>query len=412
MTTLATDANTEHANGAALVPLPTPAERWHQLEAEYTASPILEGMFNSDVLGFTVFDLKTVQTIRANDYLLRLIGASRDQFERGERCCYTATPAEWSHLDARAVAEAKTNGSWAPFEKEFERPDGSRVPVRISSAPMPNVPDLVVVCVEDLTECRAAQQQLKLLRSEINHLSRLSAMGTMASVLAHEVSQPLLAVTNALSMLEALQGAGASLAETHAAQALALARRQTRRATLLLQRISTFSGPDRDAHGPVSLREPIEDAASLALMRIPGVALSTSITRQAEYVRGDAIQIEQIILNLVRNAAEALQGRGSIDVSARRRRDMVEVAVTDSGPGFGAQGSKAFEAFATTKPNGTGLGLAICRELVERHGGTIRIDPRAPGGRVVFTLPYSREVAPVPRALPELMRPLHAREAH
>lgn len=409
--TLATHVNPESSNDTGPIRAPTPAERWRQLEAEHTASPILEGMFNSDVLGFTVFDLKTAQTIRANDYLLRLIGATREQFERGERGCHIATPPEWSHLDTRAIAEGQAKGSWAPFEKEFERPDGSRVPVRISSAAMPDVPGLVVVCIEDLSERKAAEQQLKLLRSEVNHLSRLSAMGTMASVLAHEVSQPLIAVSNALAMLEALQGGGVALGEARAAQALALAGRQTRRATLLLQRISTFSAPDRDAHAPIRLRAPIEDAAGLALMRMPGVVLGIAISRQAEFVRGDAIQVEQIILNLVRNAAEAMCGSGRIDIAARRRGHMVEISVADTGPGFGADGDRAFEAFATSKPNGTGLGLAICRELVERHGGTIRVDAKAEGGRVVFTLPHC-EATQSPPTAPAPIRALDARDDH
>lgn len=382
----------------ALVPRPShsaatprlPPDTWHEVQAHYSSEVIFEGVFNSDVIGLTIFDLATLQTVRANDYMLRLIGATRAEFENGSRCCYKATPPEWRWLDDHAVAQARSEGRWEAFEKEYERPDGSRVPVRVSSAPLANASQLIVVCVEDLSERKSAEERVRLLQSEVNHLSRLTAMGTMASILAHEVAQPMLAVSNALAALSQIKSDGAELTDIRAERALELATRQSARAVQLLQRIRRFAAPDKGACEPLDVRDAIEDAAALALLRHPDVELQITTSSRAARVLGDAIQVEQVLVNLIRNAAEAMDGRGRIEVTARRVSEHVEVAVHDSGPGFGKLAEHAFQAFTTSKPDGTGLGLTICREIIEGMGGRIRIDNTAEGGLVLFTLPRYR----------------------
>lgn len=348
---------------------------------------MLDGLFRSDVIGLTIFDIGSLRTIRANDYMLRLIGATRSEFQAGTRCCYSATPPEWRFADDDAVVQAKEHGSWTPFEKEYERPDGSRVPVRVSSAPLHGNRGLVAVCVEDLSERRRTDDRLQLLQSEVNHLSRLSSMGATASILAHEVAQPILGVMNAITALEAARIAGLPMSDDRVGHALALAQRQAQRAGKLLKRTRRHAAPDRGSFKVVRLKELVDEAAQLALVRSPNIQLHLMLCGKGKLVRVDEIQIEQVLANIIRNAAEAMGGEGVITVSSKVAGDRVEVAVEDTGPGFGSGAESAFEAFYTTKETGTGLGLAICRQIVERHSGSIIAENGVYGGRVVFTLP-------------------------
>lgn len=348
----------------------------------------LEGVFSSDVVGLTVFNLETLKTLHANDRMLDLIGATRFEFATGLRSCLDATPAEHRALDDAAIDEARHSGYWQPFEKEYERPDGSRVPVRVSSAPMPLFPNHIVVCVEDLTERREAERQLDLLRSEVNHLARVSAMGTMASILAHEVSQPLVAVSNILAALNLFADQGVEFSDSRVKEQLALARLQSQRAAELLRRIRHFASPGKEQRVEVDLEQAIEEAAAIALLRSPDVELAVAIGPDAGTVIGDPLQVQQVLANVLRNAAEAMERRGRVSIAAVRLEATVEVAVSDEGPGFAAETeAHMFEPFRTTKADGTGLGLSVCRSIIEQHGGRIYIDRAAPGGRVVFTLP-------------------------
>lgn len=377
--------------GKAGTAMPASSDDWRAFRTRHGHAAVLDGLFESDAMGLALFDLEQQRTLRANDHLLKLLDATRPEFERGERTCRTATPARFRQLDATAIRQAAEAGRWAPYEKEYLHRDGRRVPVRLTSAPMPGLPRLVVCCVEDLTEQRRAETQLRALQNEIEQLSRQSAMITMASIVVHEVAQPMIAVSNALATLEHLLGSDAGPGDARVARSLALARRQSDRAGDLLQRVRRFAAPDRRGARPLPVRELVEEAAAIALHRCPGIDLRVSTSSQAQHVRGDPIQVQQVFLHLIRNAAEALDGHGRISVDITRAGELVEIAIADDGPGFPA-GTRvhAFDPFSSTKAGSTGLGLAICREIVERHGGTIAIDAQAPGARIVFTLPYQQ----------------------
>lgn len=373
--------------------MPASSEDWRAFRTRHGHAAVLDGLFESDVIGLALFDLDQARTLRANDRLLKLLDASRAEFEGGERTCRTATPARFRALDGAALRQAAEGGRWAPYEKEYLHRDGRRVPVRLTSAPMPGLPRLIVCCVEDLTDRHRAEEQLRALQSEIEQLSRQSAMITMASIVVHEVAQPMIAVSNALSALEQLLTAHADPDDPRIARSLALARRQSDRAGDLLQRVRRFAAPDRRGARALPVRELVEEAAAIALHRCPDIELRVSTSSQARHVRGDPLQVQQVLLHLIRNAAEALEGRGRISVDIARADELVEIAIADDGPGFAAgTRDRAFDPFSSTKAGSTGLGLAICREIVERHGGTIAIDALASGARIVFTLPHQQAV--------------------
>lgn len=372
------------------------AADWRDLQRRHGSEAVLEGVFSADVIGLAVFDLSKRQTLRANPHLLKLLDASAEEFERGERTCRIATPPSFRKLDTVALGEALQNGFWSPYEKEYLHRDGRRVPVRISSAPMPGLENHILCCIENLTDRHRAEDRLRGLQNEVNHLGRQSAMVTMASIVVHEVAQPMLAVSNALAMLDHLRDDGATLDDPRVAQCLTLARRQSQRATDLLRRVRRFAAPDRGGARAIPVRETIEEAAAIALHRCHDIDLRITTSSQARHVRGDPIQIQQVVLNLVRNAAEAVGGRGRIGVDVERVDELVQIAITDDGPGFPPEGrATAFDPFSSTKAGGTGLGLAICREIVEQHGGTIAIDARTGGARIVFTLPHHDDGEPV-----------------
>ena len=350
---------------------------------------LLESVLQADAIGLTIFDYQNLTTVRANDCFLNLIGATQDEFENKSIDCFRVTPGEFRFLDDQAVSEARSKGYWAPYEKEYERRDGLRIPVRISSAPIPNLPGHCLVCIEDLTAAKKAQEEVSLLRAEVLHLSRLSAMGTMAAVLAHEVAQPFAAIKNAAWVLDNLSSRSAL--DIASKDALGLIKREADRGHLLVERMRSFSRPTKDGIEIVDVGLLIDEVSAMALLRCPDVDFSAKVEKGGRYVHGDPVQIQQVILNLLRNAVEAIGGRGTIQIQSKARSSFVEISVFDNGPGFtDDQRERAFRPFSTDKSDGTGLGLSICRSIVESHGGKIEVVDVPIGACLRLTLPRGK----------------------
>lgn len=363
---------------------------------------LLENILRAEGIGFTVFDFEAGKAVKANDHFLRIIDAERSDFVEGRISCQDLTPPEYGHLDEAALAEARAKGFWSPFEKEYQLPSGRRVPVRISSAPIADLPGHCLVCVEDLTIASEATKQVELLRSEVHHLSRLSAMGTMAAVLAHEVAQPFAAIKNALWVLEQdLPELAPAAAAAKRQSALALIKREAGRGHHLVERLRTFSRPAHGRKHMVDLEATVRGAVELLLFRLPRVRFTYQFAKDARFAFADPIQIEQVMLNLLRNALEAVSSNGRIRVKAEAVGSMIEVSITDNGTGLCETAlQNAFLPFASSKPEGTGLGLSICRSIIEQHGGTIVLLPLKRGAKVVFSVPRYR--AGEPELLPEV----------
>ena len=272
------------------------------------------------------------------------------------------------------------------------RRDGSEFPMELSVGEARSDGHRIFTgFIRDLTERQRAELRLKELQSELVHVSRVSAMGTMASTLAHELNQPLTAITNYM------EGAR-DLLDRPDPDALALVREavsegaaEALRAGNIVRRLRDFVSRREVAQKVEFLPRLIDEAARLALIgaRERGVRALFDLDPQAERIVGDRIQIQQVLVNLLRNAVEALDGREVRDITVSTRRaanGMVCVSVADTGPGLDPD-IALFQAFSSGKEGGMGLGLSICRTIVEAHGGRIWSEPQAEGGAVFrFTL--------------------------
>ena len=245
--------------------------------------------------------------------------------------------------------------------------------------------------IRDLTERQQTQQRLQELQSELVHISRLTAMGEMASTLAHELNQPLTAIANYLKgCRRLLEGSGDERAGM-VRDAMDKAAEQALRAGQIIRRLRDFVARGESERRIENLSKLVEEASALALVgaKEVGVRVSFRFDPRVRLVLADKIQIQQVLLNLMRNAIEAMQDcpRRELVISTRALEGrMVEVSVADTGPGIADEiASQLFQPFVTTKRHGMGVGLSISRTIVEAHGGRLRVEPN-PGGGAVFRL--------------------------
>ena len=243
--------------------------------------------------------------------------------------------------------------------------------------------------IRDLTQRQETNKRLEELQAELAHVSRVSAMGTMATSLAHELNQPLTAVANyveaARDMLEEPTSENIAVIR----DALDDAAKQSVRAGQIVRRLRDFIARGETDKRIESLRSLIAEANALALIGVKelGVDVKVTIDPNIDTVLVDRIQIQQVLVNLIRNAVESLSEgqdrRLEID-AVRLDPEIVQVSVIDSGAGLDAEvASRLFQPFVSTKSDGMGLGLSICQTIIEAHGGKIWLDQDA-GGRTAF----------------------------
>lgn len=253
-----------------------------------------------------------------------------------------------------------------------------------------------VGAMADLTDRHRAEDEVRRIQAELIHVSRLSAMGAMASALAHELNQPLAAVSNYLSGARRIADASEE-ARPDLLAAIDAAAAGAQRAGEIVRRLRELVSRGTVAVRTEHLPTVIEEANVLAFVdgKLRGVSHRTDFAADAEWVRGDRIQIQQVLINLVRNAVEAMEASARREVLISTRAvdgDMIEVQVADTGTGIAPeQLDSLFSEFMTTKSGGMGIGLPICRTIVEAHGGTIQAENREEGGALFsFTLPRGR----------------------
>jgi two-component system, LuxR family, sensor kinase FixL len=242
--------------------------------------------------------------------------------------------------------------------------------------------------VRDLTEVQDAKRRIQDLQAELLHASRLSVMGQMASTMAHELNQPLTAVVNYLEAARHLLAGGPEAAE-RVGGLISRAVGQAERAGDVLRKLRQFVGKGETDRRIESLNKLVEEALALALVgaRQSGVRVSVDLDRTLPPVIVDSVQIQQVILNLVRNAVEAMEEVQRRDLTIVTRviaaTGMAEVDVIDSGPGIAPElGERLFQPFVTTKKTGMGLGLSICREIVDAHRGRLSAEANPTGGTI------------------------------
>src|SRR3954471_3676622 len=229
--------------------------------------------------------------------------------------------------------------------------------------------------VRDLTEQQQTQARLQELQSELVHVSRLSAMGEMASALAHELNQPLSAISNYMKGSRRLLADSTDVNSPKIEAALDRAAEQAIRAGDIIRRLRAFVAREAAEKRVESLSKLLEEAGALGLTgaREQGILLRFNLDATCDLVLADRVQIQQVLVNLFRNALEAMADsthRELIATNIRAADDMIEIAVSDTGHGFGPDGqANLFQPFFTTKETGMGVGLSISRTIVDSHGG-------------------------------------------
>jgi len=275
-----------------------------------------------------------------------------------------------------------------------ERKDGSTFPMELAVGEMRlHDEPFFTGFVRDLTERQNTEARFQEVQSELLHMSRLSAMGEMASTLAHELNQPLSAIANYLTGgRRLLQGAEPKV--EIAVQAMDKAAEQALRAGQIIRRLRDFVERGDGERRLENLPKLVEEAIALGLVgaKDKGVHARVLMDPNVDPVLADKVQIQQIVLNLVRNAVEAMEAapRRELVISVEPvENGLAQVTVADTGPGISQEiAERLFQPFVTTKPTGMGVGLSISRTIIEAHGGRIWVEPNPGGGAVFrFTLP-------------------------
>lgn len=252
--------------------------------------------------------------------------------------------------------------------------------------------------IRDLTEREETEARLQNLQSELARLARLNELGEMAATLAHELNQPLAAIANyahgSVQYLNQLDDTKADYLKT----ALEETARQALRAGSIIQYLREFVTRGETEKSPADIRRLIEEAGALALIgsRELGVHTSFEFAENVKDVLVDKVQIQQVLINLIRNAIEAMRETERRELLIRTRQDgdhHVIVEVSDTGMGIpGDVASRLFQPFVTSKSNGMGIGLSISRRIVESHGGWISAERnRKQGALFRFALPVVDE---------------------
>jgi PAS domain S-box-containing protein len=351
-------------------------------------------LVDANIIGIIIWTLDG-RVLEANDAFLGMLGYERADLVSGRVRWTDLTPAGWRDRDARAVNEVKTTGIVQPFEKEFFRKDGSPVPVLLGVAAFDDRREQGVAFVLDLTDRKHAQEALQNAQAELAHVTRLTTVGALTAAIAHEINQPIAAtVANANAGMHWLAAQPPNLEE--ACQALGRIVRDGNRATEVMGRIRALVKKTPPRRERLDINQVVLEVISLTQGELQRnrVELQTQLAGNLPAVPGDRVQLQQIILNLILNAVEAMSEladspRKLVVGSAASNSHDVLVEVRDSGPGLKtANLDRLFDSFYTTKPNGMGMGLAISRSIAEAHGGRLWATPNEPHGAVFcFTLP-------------------------
>lgn len=276
-----------------------------------------------------------------------------------------------------------------------QRKDGSTFPMHLSVGEMRSSGESrsFTGFVRDLTERQENMAKLQEVQSELVHLSRHLAMGEMASSLAHELNQPLTAIANYMKGCRRLLQDVDHPQRAMILDALDKAAGQAVRGGQIIRRLRDFAARGETEKKVEHIVKVVEEASALALVgaRELGVRVRQEVDPDVELVLADRVQVQQVLVNLFRNALEAMEAteRRELDVTLRTvGENMVEIAVADTGHGIKPEIlPKLFEPFVTSKSNGMGVGLSICKTIIEGHGGRMWVEPNPVGGTVFrFTL--------------------------
>jgi PAS domain S-box-containing protein len=358
-------------------------------------------LVDANIIGIFIWNVDGRIT-DANETFLRMLGYGRDDLDSGRLRWTALTPAEWRDLDDRAIAEVRAIGTSQPYEKEYFRKDGSRVPILIGGAIFEWKRDEGVAFIVDMTDLKRAEEKLRsserrLLdaQMELAHVNRVSTIGQLTASIAHEVNQPLAGViANADACLRWLERETPDLEA--ARRSVEWIIRDGHRASEVIRRVRALAKKADPEKVPLDINDVVRQTIALVQRELTGhgVSLRTEFALALPPVLGDRVQLQQVVINLVMNGVEAMKSvtdrsRELVIRSGREATGDVVISVTDCGAGISVENAdRVFNAFFTTKSDGMGMGLSICRSIMEAHGGRLWATANLPHGATFqFTLP-------------------------
>ena len=369
-----------------------------ELHAAYSNLQQREGrirrLVDAQIIGIFIGNLQG-EILEANDAFLKIVGYGRDDLLSGLVRWTDLTPLEWRDRDQQAIAELTATEVVQPYEKEYFRKDGSRVPVLIGAAVFERGGNEAVVFVLDLTERKHAEEERERLRqaqAELAYMSRVSMMGEFAASLAHEIKQPIAAaVMRARTGLRWLQRQPPGIEK--AREILSRIIEDATRAATIVDRNRSLYKRETSKRETVNLNEVIRETIALLQEKASknSILIRTQLDAVLPTISADRVQVQQVLMNLILNGIEAMkETRGELTITSETgEHSQVLISVRDSGVGLPVGNpERIFEAFFTTKPEGTGMGLSISRRIIESHGGRLWASASPGGGAIFhFTLP-------------------------
>jgi PAS domain S-box-containing protein len=383
---------------------------------------LLEGLGRSTAAAIAAVQAR--ETLRENEERLRLaltagrLGAWEFDLAAGSFTASAACKAHFGHDAAapftyedfvgaihpedrrrqvRALTEAGSTGSDITSAFRIAWPDGSEHWIEMRGR---RVADAAIESIRlagvsaDVTERKQAAERIERLQSELAHVGRLAEFGQMGAAIAHELTQPLTAASNYLKAGRRFLD-GEKLALDRAIETIGKAEAQFQRASDTIRRIRGFVGKSEPVRSNEAVMPLVTEAAEIAQInpKHRKIELRVALEDGLPQVFIDKVQIQQVLLNLLRNAFEALEGHDApvVTVGAARDRDSVVLRVEDNGPGLSPEvAARLFQPFITTKSQGMGIGLSICRQIIENQGGKMSAAASSSGGAAFsFTVPVA-----------------------
>jgi PAS domain S-box-containing protein len=361
-------------------------------------------LFDANIIGIIIWNLEG-QILDANSEFLRIVGYDQHDLLSGRVSWADMTPPEWRDRDTLAISELKSKGAVQAFEKEYIRKDGSRIPVLIGIASLDGAEGQGVAFVLDLTErkraeteARESERRFRNMQTELAHANRLATLGQLTASITHEVKQPITAVLlNTQTAQRFLTRQQPDIEK--AKKAIDRAVLNGMRITEVVDRTHALVRKESTRKDSLEINEAISEVIGLTRGEVAknGVQVRTQLAEGLPVIQGSRVQIQQVVLNLIINAVEAMgqmsNDRRELQISTEAEADRVIVAVRDTGPGLAEDAiERAFEAFYTTKSTGLGMGLSICRSIVEDHGGRLWATANVPKGAAFqFTVPINSD---------------------
>src|SRR5262245_9946416 len=341
-------------------------------------------LIDSNIIGIIIWS-HDGRITDANETFLRMVGYSRADLVAGQLSWMELTPAEWRSADAQRLAMLKSKGISPPYEKEFFHKAGHRVPVLVGGAAFDEAGDDGAAFVVDLSDrkkaelaARESEKRYAEVRMELAHANRVATMGELSASITHEVMQPVAAAVNNTSA--ALRWLGKEPPDLEQArQALNRVFANGNRVSEVIGRIRALIKKAPPRKDDLEINKVILEVIALARGEgvKNGVSVQTQLAEGLSLIHGDRVQLQQVVLNLIMNAVQAMSGvtewRAALLIATGKdAAGGVLGAVQDSGSGlYPENAERLFDPFYTTKPSGMGLGLSTCRSIVEAHGGRI-----------------------------------------